>query len=96
MATDKIYVGYHNHDSMKPNESPRRTTGNRRWRACSKYTGINLDIGHFTAAGFDPVSFLEEHHAKILTLHIKDRKKDHGPNMPLGQGDTNIKVCWKF
>ncbi len=36
-------------------------------------------------------SFFEEHHAKIITLHIKDRKKNHGPNMPLGEGDTNIK-----
>ena len=87
----KIYVGYHNHDSMKPNEFSTPDDWKQALAGRSKYTGINLDIGHFTAAGFDPVSFLEEHHAKILTLHIKDRKKDHGPNMPLGEGDTNIK-----
>jgi sugar phosphate isomerase/epimerase len=87
----KIYVGYHNHDSMKPNEFSTPDDWKRALAGRSKYTAINLDIGHFTAAGFDPVSFLEEHHAKILTLHIKDRKKDHGPNMPLGEGDTNIK-----
>jgi sugar phosphate isomerase/epimerase len=87
----KIYVGYHNHDRMKPNEFSTPDDWKQALAGRSKYTGINLDIGHFTAAGFDPVSFLEEHHAKILTLHIKDRKKNHGPNMPLGEGDTNIK-----
>lgn len=87
----KIYVGYHNHDSMKPNEFSTPDDWKRALDGRSKYTGINLDIGHFTAANFDPVSFLEENHARILTLHIKDRKKNHGPNMPFGEGDTNIK-----
>jgi sugar phosphate isomerase/epimerase len=87
----KIYIGYHNHDSMKPNEFSTPDDWKQALAGRSKYTGINLDIGHFTAANFDPVSFLEEHHAKIITLHIKDRKKNHGPNMPLGQGDTNVK-----
>ena len=87
----KIYVGYHNHDSMKPNEFSTPDDWKQALAGRSKYTGINLDIGHFTAANFDPVSFLEEHHDRILTLHIKDRKRDHGPNMPFGQGDTNIK-----
>jgi sugar phosphate isomerase/epimerase len=87
----KIYVGYHNHDSMKPNEFSAPDDWKQALAGRSKYTAINLDIGHFTAAGFDPVSFLEEHHAKILTLHIKDRKKSHGPNVPWGEGDTNIK-----
>ena len=87
----KIYVGYHDHDSMKPNEFSTPDDWKQALAGRSKYTGINLDIGHFTAAGFDPVGFLEEHHAKILTVHIKDRKKNHGPNMPFGEGDTNIK-----
>ena len=33
---------------------------------------------------------MQEHHDKIVTLHIKDRKKNHGANLPLGEGDTPI------
>ena len=38
-----------------------------------------------------PVAYIKEHHDRITNLHLKDRKKNHGPNMPWGQGDTNIK-----
>jgi sugar phosphate isomerase/epimerase len=87
----KIYVGMHNHDSMKPNEFSKPADFAKAMEGRSKYIKINLDIGHFTAAGFDPVQYLEEHHDDILTLHIKDRKKDHGDNMPFGEGDTKVK-----
>jgi sugar phosphate isomerase/epimerase len=87
----KTYVGMHNHDSMRPNEFSTPDDFAAAMKGRSKYIKINLDIGHFTAAGFDPVQFLEEHHRDILTLHIKDRKTNHGPNMPFGQGETKIK-----
>jgi sugar phosphate isomerase/epimerase len=58
--------------------------------AMSKYFKINLDIGHFTAANYDAVAYLREHHADITNLHIKDRKKNQGDNVPWGQGDTPI------
>src|SRR6266850_446134 len=69
-------------------------------KGSSKYIGINLDIGHFTAAGFDAVDYLKKQHEHIVTLHIKDRKKDqgetHGANLPLGKGETPIKEVLKL
>jgi sugar phosphate isomerase/epimerase len=87
----KVRVAMHGHDQTnKPNEFSTPATFSQALKM-SPWFYINLDIGHFTAAGFDPVPYIEEHHSKILTLHIKDRKKNHGPNMPFGQGDTAIK-----
>ena len=87
----KVMVGYHNHDNTsQPDEVASVDSFARVLKGASPYARINLDIGHFTAANEDPVAFIREHHARIVTLHLKDRKKDHGPNMPFGQGDTPI------
>jgi sugar phosphate isomerase/epimerase len=62
----------------------------------SKWVWANLDIGHYVAAGEDPVDFINSFHDRITNLHIKDRKKnttttaEDGANMPWGQGDTPI------
>jgi sugar phosphate isomerase/epimerase len=87
----KIMVGFHGHDqTSKPDEFSTPDTFARAMKGASPYIGVNLDIGHFTAAGGDAVAYITEHHAKIVTLHIKDRKKNHGDNLPFGEGETPI------
>jgi sugar phosphate isomerase/epimerase len=87
----KITVGLHGHSNVSdPNElaTPESFAAAMKM---SKYFKVNLDIGHFTAANYDPVAFIREHHANITNLHLKDRKKNQGDNVPWGQGDTPIK-----
>jgi sugar phosphate isomerase/epimerase len=52
---------------------------------------INLDVGHFFASGHDPIAYIQKRHARITNIHIKDRKKDNGAEMPFGEGDTPLK-----
>ena len=87
----KMVVAMHNHSNVKdPNEfaTPESFAAAM---ALSKYFRINLDIGHFTAANFDAVPYIREHHASIMNLHIKDRQRDQGPNVEWGTGQAPIK-----
>jgi sugar phosphate isomerase/epimerase len=88
----KLLVGYHGHDATSDPNQTATLESYATLMGYGKYNGINLDIGHFTAAGYDAVAFIKEHHDRITNLHVKDRKKDHGPNVAVwGTGDTPIK-----
>ncbi len=91
----KTYVGFHNHASMKPNEFSTPRDFAAALQGASKYLCINLDIGHATAAGWDYIAYLQQHHDQILTLHLKDRTPNHdgkqGGDLPWGEGATRIK-----
>lgn len=84
-ARHKMGIGYHGHLQQTISSWDEAL-------AQSKYNGLNCDIGHYVAAGFDPIPLLESKHDHIYSMHIKDRKsKDNGgANMPWGQGDTPL------
>jgi sugar phosphate isomerase/epimerase len=81
----KMMVGYHGHAETSPED----------WEAAfkqAKYNGANVDIGHFVAGNnTSPVPFITQYHDRITHVHVKDRKKNKGPNVPFGEGDTPIK-----
>ncbi|MGI4755328.1 MAG: sugar phosphate isomerase/epimerase family protein [Janthinobacterium lividum] len=83
----KMMMGYHAHLQAKPDTWDEAM-------AQSPYNGINLDIGHYTAAGnHDAVEFIRKNHARITSIHLKDRKfpEGGGQNTPFGEGNTPIK-----
>ena len=87
----RMVVAMHNHSNTQdPNEfaTPESFAAAQK---LSKYFKVNLDIGHFTAANYDAVAFLKEHHASVTNLHLKDRKKNQGDNVAWGSGDTPIR-----
>jgi sugar phosphate isomerase/epimerase len=87
----RLTVAFHGHSDVRnPNEFATPQSFAAALAMSSRFA-INLDIGHFTAANYDPVQYIRENHAKILVLHLKDRKRDQGPNTPWGEGDTPIR-----
>lgn len=87
----KIMIAFHNHTQITP------TTYDHGMLSYGKYLGINLDIGHYVAGTNEsPIPLIEKYHDRILSLHLKDRKKNEGPNMPWGEGDTPIAEVLQF
>lgn len=81
----QIMIGFHNHTQLKPD------TYDGDILSYGKYLGINLDIGHYLAGtNQSPLPLIEKFKDRIISLHIKDRKLNNGPNMPFGQGDTPV------
>jgi sugar phosphate isomerase/epimerase len=87
----QIMIGFHNHTQLTP------TLYDGDILSYGKYLAINLDIGHYMAGtSQSAIPLIEKHHARILSLHLKDRKKANGPNMPFGQGDTAVAEVLRY
>ncbi|MCU1237558.1 MAG: Xylose isomerase domain protein barrel [Candidatus Solibacter sp.] len=86
----KIQVAMHGHDNLKDPNQFAKPESFEAALEMSKYFMINLDIGHFVSAGYDPVDYLQKHHDRIVDLHVKDRNRNHD-NLPFGKGETPIK-----
>jgi hypothetical protein len=88
----KLMVGYHGHTNINSPEAFAKPESWETAMSYSKYNGCNIDLGHFTAANNEsPEAFLRKYHDRITHVHVKDRKKNMGPNTAFGQGDTPIK-----
>ena len=82
----KIMIGFHNHTQINSSS----------WEepfSYGKYLGMNFDVGHYVAGTNEsPIPVIEKYAeaGRILSLHLKDRKVNNGPNMPFGEGDTPL------
>jgi sugar phosphate isomerase/epimerase len=94
-------IGLHNHwngdawfvkagkDPKANFESPADWT--EAFKGRSEYLAINLDIGHFAAAGLDPVAFFKANRERIVSIHVKDRGADaQHADVRFGTGATPI------
>ena len=85
----KIYAAYHTH--LQGN-----MTAFDQAFAISKGNMANVDFGHWVAAGNvggTPMEFLNKHHDRISSFHLKDRTTPQhcALNLPWGTGETPIR-----
>lgn len=81
----KVRIGMHNELNI-PNVAAFEAAR----QGLSDYSGFTLDIGHFTATGGDSMDMLRRHSDRIFNIHIKDRKRNNGPTVAFGDGDTPL------
>jgi sugar phosphate isomerase/epimerase len=94
----RMRVGFHGHANTTNPDEVATPESFEMVMAASKYLGANLDVGHYTEAGYDPITFLQKHHDRITNLHLKDMKKatNGGGYTPFGQGDAPLKDVLKL
>ncbi len=85
-------VAMHNHSVVDPNEFSSPDDFARAIEMGGRAPiAVNLDIGHMVAANHDPIAYLRANYQRVVTLHLKDRERNDGPNTPWGEGDTPIR-----
>lgn len=89
---EDMLIGYHGHEQQTPtlwDTAIIQSDANR----------INLDFGHYIAAeNKNPFEIIKSKHHKIVSMHLKDRKKrsNGGDNLLWGEGDTPIEEVLKL
>ena len=96
MAKHQMEVAFHGHTlASDPNEFAGPDSF-RKALSMSPLARINLDIGQFLGAGFDAVPFIQEQHAKIPVLHIRDGVRGQRSKPVWGMGEVPIKAVLKM
>lgn len=84
-------LGWHNHAMVDDPNEVASVDSFKNLFSMSKRFKANLDIGHFVAGNNDPVAFMRQYgRDRISHLHLKDRRRNNGPNQPWGQGETPV------
>jgi sugar phosphate isomerase/epimerase len=91
-----IEVALHNSANAKDKDALATPQSFRAALALSGRFRLNLDIGNFTAANFETVAFLQENHAILSHIQLKDRTRNGGGNERFGDGDTPLKEVLTF
>src|SRR4029453_11554964 len=87
----QLMVGYHNHSNLTDPEEVATPASFEACMSYSKYHGINLDIGHFTAATFEPLPCDEKNRAAIPNVPLKESKTNKGANAVPSPGNPPTK-----
>ncbi|MEO8483900.1 MAG: sugar phosphate isomerase/epimerase [Acidobacteriota bacterium] len=88
----QLMLGFHGHSDVTGVDAFGRPGAWEQAFFYSKFNGANIDIGHFTAGNNrSPLAFIREYHDRITNIHLKDRRMNQGPNVPWGEGDTEIR-----
>jgi sugar phosphate isomerase/epimerase len=88
----KVMVGYHGHEQQTPTFWDTAL-------AQSPANALNLDLGHYVAAGQpNPLDLVRQKHDRISSMHIKDRQlpANGKGNLPWGTGDTPLAEVLKL
>ena len=78
----KMRVGLHNHSLIRPDEITTPDDFAAALRGRSEYIAITLDIGHFTAAGFDPALWFRQHYARSHQFTYQGSKEGRRAGCP--------------
>jgi sugar phosphate isomerase/epimerase len=88
----RTYVAFHGHSDVNDLNQFSSPTTFAEALKLSSYFKVNLDIGHFWSAGFDPVVYIQQEHSHITNLHLKDRLNHEGPNVPWNDGPGHTPI----
>ncbi|WP_231751484.1 sugar phosphate isomerase/epimerase [Halogeometricum sp. CBA1124] len=79
---------YHNHDQefADLDGEPALT----RLMEATEDVSFELDLGWVGAAGYDPLSYLDDHADRIRLVHLKDYHAEAGEPAEVGEGDIDV------
>ena len=81
-----VDIAFHNHAQIAANTYDGALLG------YSERFKINFDIGNYVAANDDdPLAFVKKYRDRIASIHVKDRKRNNGPECSFGTGDTPLR-----